>query len=91
MCWVCERHEGLIETWNEEQEFQEQTSIDNYHRGLTRGYSDCAKGLSDLLSSMRLKGLCEKFQTSADNIADLQKYDFLNDMLKLENEDKDQR
>jgi hypothetical protein len=91
MCWVCEHLEGLIETWNEEREFQEQTSSDDYHRGLTRSYSDCSKDLSDSLSSMRLKGLCGKFQTSVDNIRGLQKYDFLNDMLKLGNEDKDRR
>jgi len=41
MCWVCERLENLIASWNEEREFQEQTSSEDYHRGLSKGFSEC--------------------------------------------------
>ena len=46
MCWVCDRLENLIAGWNEEREFQEQTSSDDYHRGLSKGFSECVKDLS---------------------------------------------
>jgi hypothetical protein len=58
MCWVCERLENLIAGWNEEREFQEQTNSDDYHRGLSKGFSECVKDLSEAVASMRLKGLC---------------------------------
>jgi hypothetical protein len=41
MCWVCERLENLIVGWNEERNFQEQTSSDDFHRGLSKGFSEC--------------------------------------------------
>jgi hypothetical protein len=49
MCWVCERLENLIAGWNEEREFKEQTSRDDYHRGLSKGFSDCIKDLSGVV------------------------------------------
>jgi hypothetical protein len=39
MCWVCDRLENLIAGWNEEREFQEQTSSDDYHQGLSKGFT----------------------------------------------------
>jgi len=54
MCWVCDRIENLIAGWNEEREFQEQTSSDDYHRGLSKGFSECVKDLSEAVASMRL-------------------------------------
>ena len=62
MCWVCDRLENLIAGWNEEQNFQQQTSSDDYHRGLSKGFSECVKDLSGTIASMRLKGLCEKLR-----------------------------
>ena len=61
MCWVCEHLENLIAGWNEEREFQEQTSSDDYHRGMSKGFSECVKELSAAVASLRLKGLCQKF------------------------------
>ena len=60
MCWVCERLENLIAGWNEERNFQEQTSSDDFHRGLSKGFSECVKDLSEAVASLRLKGMCEK-------------------------------
>ena len=61
MCWVCERLENLIASWNEERNFQEQTRSNEYHRGLSKGFSECVKDLSGAVEPMRLKGLCGKF------------------------------
>jgi hypothetical protein len=41
MCWVCDRLENLIVGWNEEREFQEQTSSDDYHQGLSKDFTEC--------------------------------------------------
>jgi len=41
-------------------DFQKQTSRDDFHRGLSKGFSECVKDLSEAVASMRLKGLCEK-------------------------------
>ena len=86
MCWVCERLENLITSWNEEQEFQEQTSSDDYHRGLLKGFSECVMDLSDALSSMRMKGVCEKFIRHESSLDDEERLQILNDLLKLRDE-----
>jgi len=52
MCWVCERLENLISGWNEEREFQEKTSSDRYHRGLSKGFSECVKDLSEAVADL---------------------------------------
>jgi len=90
MCWVCERLENLIAGWNEEREFQEKTNSDQYHRGLSKGYSECVKDLSEAVASMRLKGLCEKLPEYEGSINDKQRWDILNDILKLRDEDSNQ-
>jgi len=90
MCWVCDRLENLIAGWNEEREFQEKTSSDKYHRGLSKGYSECVKDLSEAVASMRLKGLCEKLPEYEGSINDKQRWDILNDILKLRDEDSNQ-
>jgi hypothetical protein len=90
MCWVCERLENLIASWNEEQEFQEKTSSDKYHRGLSKGFSECVKDLSEAVASMRLKGLCEILSEYEGSINDQQRWDILNDILKLRDEDSNQ-
>jgi hypothetical protein len=86
MCWICERLENLITVWNEEREFQEQTSSDDYHRGLLKGFSECVKDLSDALSSMRMKGVCEKFTRHESSLDDEERLQILNDLLKLRDE-----
>jgi len=90
MCWVCERLEHLITSWNEEQEFKEQTSSDDYHRGLSKGFSECVKDLSEAVASMRLKGICEKFPEYERVLNDKQRLDILEDLLKLRDEDTNQ-
>ena len=90
MCWVCERLEHLITSWNEEQEFQEQTSSDDYHRGLSKGFSECVQALSEAVASMRLKGICEKFPEYERVLNDKQRLDILEDLLKLRDEDTNQ-
>jgi hypothetical protein len=87
MCWVCERLENLIAGWNEEREFQEKTSSDRYHRGLSKGFSECVKDLSQTVASMRLKGLCGKVPEYEGAINDKQRLDILGDLLKLGDED----
>ena len=84
MCWVCERLEDLIASWNEEREFQEQTSRDRYHSGLSKGFSECVKDLSEAVASMRLKGLCGIVPEYEGSINDKQRLDILDDILKLE-------
>jgi len=90
MCWVCERLEHLITSWNEEREFQEQTSSDDYHRGLSKGFSECVQALSEAVASMRLKGICEKFPEYERVLNDKQRLDILEDLLKLRDEDTNQ-
>jgi len=90
MCWVCERLKNLIASWNEEREFQDQISSDDYHRGLSKGFSDCAKDLSEALESLRPKGLCEKFPEYEGSLDDQQRWDILNDILKLRDENGNQ-
>jgi hypothetical protein len=90
MCWVCDRLENLIAGWNEEREFQEQTGSDDYHRGMSRGFSECVKALSEAVASMRLKGLCQKLPDYESSINDNQRWDILNDILKLRDEDSNQ-
>ena len=90
MCWVCERLENLIASWDEEREFQEKTSSDDYHRGLSKGFSECVKDLSGAVASMRLKGVCEKFPEYVGSLDEKQRLDFLNDLLKLRDEDSNQ-
>jgi phage portal protein BeeE len=91
MCWVCERLENLIAGWNEEQEFQKQTSSDDYHRGLSKGFSECVRDLSEAVASMRLKRVCEKFSVLERSLDDNQRLDILNDVLKLGVEDSNQK
>ena len=90
MCWVCDRLENLIADWNEERDFQEQTSRDDFHRGLSKGFSECVKDLSEAVASMRLKGLCEKFSEYDGPFDGKQRWDILNDILKLRDEDSNQ-
>ena len=90
MCWVCEGLEKLIESWNEEREFQEQTSSNDYHRGLSKGFSECVRDLTEAVVSMRLKGICEKFPEYEGPLDDKQRLDILNDLLKLGDEDSNQ-
>ena len=91
MCWICERLENLMVVWNEEREFQEQTSSDDYHRGLSKGFSECVRDLAEAIASMRLKGICEKFPEHGRPLDDQQGLDILNDVLKLGDEDSTQR
>jgi hypothetical protein len=90
MCWVCDRLENLIADWNQERDFQEQTSRDDFHRGLSKGFSECVKDLSEAVASMRLKGLCEKFSEYDGPFNGKQRWDILNDILKLRDEDSNQ-
>ena len=90
MCWVCDRLENLIADWKEERDFQEQTSRDDFHRGLSKGFSECGKDLSGAVASMRLKGVCEKFPEYVGSLDEKQRLDFLNDLLKLKDEDSNQ-
>ena len=90
MCWVCERLKNLTASWNEEREFQEQTSSDDYHRGLSKGFSECVNDLSGVIESMRLKGICEKFPVYEGSLDEKQRLDILNDLLKLRDEDSNQ-
>ena len=90
MCWVCERLENLITSWNEEREFQEQTSSDDYHTGLSKGFSECVEDLSEAVASMRLKGICEKFPVYERVLNDQQRLNILDDLLKLRDEDSNQ-
>ena len=82
MCWICERLENLITVWNEEREFQEQTSGDDYHRGLSKGFSECVRDLTETVASMRLKGLCDKLPEPPIPLSDNQLSDILNDLLR---------
>ena len=90
MCWVCEHLENLVAGWIEEREFQEQTSSDDYHTGLSKGFSECVKDLSEAVASMRLKGLCEKLPEHVRSLDDKQRSDILDDLLKLRDEDSNQ-
>ena len=89
MCWICKRLEVLVASWNEEDEFQGQTGTD-FHRGLSKGFHECAKDLSEAVASLRLKGICEKFQEQEGSLSDQQRWDILDDLLKLKDEDSSQ-
>lgn len=90
MCRVCKRLENVIAGWKEEREFQEQTSGDEYHRGLSRGFSECVQDLSEALAALRQKGMCEKIPEIEGSLDDQQRWDILNDILKLRDEDINQ-
>lgn len=89
MCWICKRLEMLAAGWNEEGEFQGQASSD-FHRGLSKGFHECAKDLSEAAASLRAKGLCEKFPEHEGGLSDKQRWDMLDDILKLRDEDGSQ-
>jgi hypothetical protein len=89
MCWVCKRLETLVAGWNEESEFQGQTSTD-HHRGMSKGFHECARDLSEVIAALRLKGICEKFPEYEGTLSDKQRWDLLDDILKLRDEDKSQ-
>jgi len=89
MCWVCKRLDVLVASWNEETVFQEQTGTD-YHRGLSKGFHECARDLSEAVASLRLKGICEKFPEDEGTLSDKQRWDILDDILKLKDEDSSQ-
>jgi hypothetical protein len=81
MCWVCERLQSLIAGWDEERIFQEQDSRNDYHRGLSKGFQECGRDLSEALASMRLKGLCHNLPESPTPLSERQRSDILNDLL----------
>jgi hypothetical protein len=89
MCWVCNRLDTLIASWNEESEFQGQTSTD-FNRGMSKAFGECAKDLSEAIASLRHKGVCEKFPEHEGALNDRQRWDILNDILKLRDEDSNQ-
>ena len=89
MCWVCKRLEVLVAGWNEESEFQGQTGTD-HHRGLSKGFHECARELSEVIAALRLKGVCEKFPEHESTLSDQQRWDLLDDILKLKDEDGSQ-
>jgi hypothetical protein len=91
MCYVCGRLEILIAGWNEEREFQEQASNNDYHRGLSKGLLECVKDLSETFASIRMKGLCDKLPDSPQPQTDSQRFAILDDLLKLRDEDILQR
>jgi hypothetical protein len=82
MCWVCARLESLISGWDEERTFQEQASNNDYQRGLSKGFQECVRDLSEAVASMRLKGLCDKLPESPIPLNDNQRSDILGDLLK---------
>ena len=86
MCWVCKRLEVLVAGWNEESEFQGQSSTD-YHRGISKGFHECARDLSEAVASLRLKGICEKCPESESALSDAQRWDMIDDILKPMDED----
>ena len=90
MCWICERLENLIGSWQEEGEFQEQTSSSDYHRGLSKGFSECAKDLSGAVASMRMKGVCDRFPRIEKSLNDEERLEILDDLLKLGDENTNQ-
>jgi len=57
---------------------------------LSKGFSECVKDLSEAVASMRLKGLCEKFSEYDGPFDGKQRWDILNDILKLRDEDSNQ-
>lgn len=89
MCWVCKRLEELAAAWNEESEFQGQTGTD-HHQGLSKGFHECARDLTDAIAALRHKGMCEKFPEHEGAISDQQRWDLLDDILKLWDEDSSQ-
>jgi hypothetical protein len=89
MCWVCKRLEVLVASWSEESEFQGQTSTD-YHRGVSKGFQECARDLSEAVALLRLKGICEKLPEHEGALNDRQRWDILDDILKLRDEDSNQ-
>jgi hypothetical protein len=82
MCWVCARLENLIAGWDEERTFQEQASYNDYQRGMSKGFQECARDLSEAVIAMRLKGLCNKLPESPIPLSDNQLSDILNDLLR---------
>jgi hypothetical protein len=82
MCWVCGRLESLIAGWDEERIFQEQAGNNDYQRGLSKGFHECLRDLSEVVASMRLKGLCDKLPESPIPLNDNQRSDILNDLLR---------
>jgi hypothetical protein len=82
MCWVCERLETLIAGWNEERIFQEQAGNTDYQRGLSKGFHECLRELSEAVASMRLKGLCGQLPESPIPLNDSQRSDILSDLLR---------
>jgi hypothetical protein len=82
MCWVCKRLESLIAGWDEERTFQEQVSNNDYQRGLSKGFQECVRDLSEAVASMRLKGLCDKLPEPPVPLSDNQLSDILNDLLR---------
>jgi hypothetical protein len=91
MCWVCERLENLITAWNEELELQKQTSSDEYHRGVSKGLSECVKDLFDAVESIRRKGVCGKLTEPETSIDDEERLEILKDLLKLGDENGQQK
>jgi hypothetical protein len=83
MCWICERLESLIADWNEERELQERTGSGDYHRGLSRGFTECVQDLSDAVASMKQKGVCEKFPGRTGSLYDEERLEILGDLLNL--------
>jgi hypothetical protein len=58
--------------------------------GMFKGFSECVKDLSGAIASMRLKGLCGKFP-EYDGLFDWkQRWNILNEILKLRDEDSNQ-
>ena len=86
MCWVCRRLEVLVAGWNEESEFQEQTGTD-YHRGMSRGFHECARDLSEAVASLRLKGVCDAFPEHAGTLSEQERQDILDGLLGPSEED----
>jgi len=81
MCWVCKQIDTLIENWNEERELQELTSGD-YHRGLAKGFLDCSRDLAEVITSLRAKGLCDKFPDHEEVLGIEEKSTIVDEILK---------
>ena len=81
MCWVCKKIETLIESWNEERELQELTSGD-YHRGVSKGFLDCSRDLSETVTSLRAKGLCDKFPDHQEVLGEEEKSTIVDEILR---------
>jgi hypothetical protein len=75
----------LAASWNEEGEFQGQAGTD-FHRGMSKGFLECARDLSEAAGSLRAKGICEKLPEHENALSDMQRWDMLDDILKLGDE-----